>query len=366
MDTDQARDLLKRYNAGNCNTSEKHLVETTFMAFNEVNVEIANKKIKRIQNEVFKNLPRSKDRNNRIKIIITVSTAIAAAIALALGISFFDSNQEVKKNTIGAETILPVGNSAIITLANGKQINLSKNQGEVLIDQDHIRYADGSIIKDAVSNDYQTISTPNGGEYKIVLSDGTRVWLNAATVLRYPASFREHSERKVTLVSGEAYFEVAKDKKHPFIVLNGNQKVTVLGTHFNINTYQKKIKTTLLEGVIRLSSFERNNSILLSPGEAVINDSGKLSKSNIDTTLAIAWKNGRLKFKDANLETILEEAERWYDIDVIYKGKIPQQHLTGGISRKSSLATLLKLLKLSGIKFSLKDESGRKTLSIES
>ncbi|RZK38798.1 MAG: FecR family protein, partial [Pedobacter sp.] len=245
-------------------------------------------------------------------------------------------------------------------------IELDKNKEEIKVNGADLVYSDGSRVYDNYKAESQTISTPKGGEYKIVLSDGTKVWLNAATVLKYPTSFRERTERRVKLVSGEAYFEVAKDPKHPFIVTSRNQELTVIGTHFNINTYTKTVKTVLLEGAVKLKSINSIDSISLRPGEESGYHGNGFQKQEADINLTIAWKNGKIKFRNADLKSILDEAERWYNIKVEYEGKIPNIHLTGGMSRKSSLATLLKLLQMSGVPFSLSDEQNITTLKIRS
>lgn len=363
MDNEQAWELLKKYNSGQCTEAEKVLIEKSFFAFNEQPVEISRDKLKALKKQVSKGLPISKSRS--LKAIITISTA-AAAIVFAVYMFNPQSENDVNRSLRIAEQILPRGNTAVITFSNGKTIELDQHQSELKIGDYELSYSDGRKIKMNSLVESQTISTPKGGEYKIVLSDGTKVWLNAATILQYPTSFRERTERRVKLVSGEAYFEVAKDKNHPFIVSSKNQNLTVLGTHFNINTYEKNVSTTLLEGSVKLDTENDFASIILKPGEESIADGASFKKTDGDLDLNMAWKNGKIKFRDADLKSILNEAERWYDIKVEYEGNIPNMHLTGGISRKSDLSTLLKLLKMSGVNFSLNDKQGVKILIIKS
>lgn len=363
MDNEQARQLLSKYNSGQCTEAEKTLIEKSFFAFNEQPVEISIAKLKMLKKQVLRTLPTSKSRS--LKAIITISTA-AAAMVFALYMFNRKPENDVKRSLRIAEQIFPKGNSALITLSNGKTIELDQNRNEIKISNYGLSYSDGTKLKNNTIEESQTISTPKGGEYKIVLSDGTKVWLNAATVLQYPTSFRERTERRVKLVSGEAYFEVAKDKKHPFIVSSKNQNLTVLGTHFNINTYGKNVSTTLLEGSVKVDTKNEFASIILKPGEESISDGASFKKTDVDLELNMAWKNGKIKFRDAHLKSILNEAERWYDIKVEYEDKIPNLHLTGGISRKSDLSTLLKLLKMSGVNFSLNEKQGTKTLIIKS
>jgi len=367
MKIEEARQLLNRYNSGQCTEEEKTFIERSFLSYNEHGIDISSIKIEDLGREVLSNLKKKTDRKSSLKLWITFSGA-AAAIAVILWM-YYPNNSETESFEL-AEQIVPAGNQAIVTLSSGKQISLSKTKSTLIVNPAHLSYDDGSTIDAGTLTGYQTIRTPKGGEYKIVLSDGTKVWLNAATVLQYPSTFREQVERRVKLVSGQAYFEVAKDKKHPFIVSSQNQDVTVLGTKFDINTYSNNVKTTLLEGSVRLNfNFNKKAnmaSLILNPGDQSVNENDMFTKTSTDTSLAVAWKNGRIKFRNAELSSILSEAERWYSIDVKYNGEIPDIQLTGGISRKSNLATLLKLLKLSGIKFKVDNRSGRNTLTIES
>ncbi|AZI24145.1 FecR family protein [Pedobacter sp. G11] len=365
MDYEQARQLLEKYNSGKCTDAEKTLIEQSFLAFNEQPVEISSAKLKALKKQVSRDLPIPKSRS--LKVIITISTAAAAA-AIVFAIYMFNRQPEndIKRSFRIAEHIYPTGNSARITLSNGKTIELDQNHDEIKIENSGLSYSDGIKIKNNPTVEYQTISTSKGGEYKIVLSDGTKVWLNAATVLQYPTSFGEKIERRVKLVSGEAYFEVAKDKNHPFIVSSKNQNLTVLGTHFNINTYNNEVSTTLLEGSVKLNSKDDVASITLKPGERSIADGTSFRRTDVDLDLTLAWRNCKIKFRDADLKSILNEAERWYDIKVEYEDNVPNMRLTGGISRKSNLSVLLKLLQMSGVNFSLNEKQGTRILTIKS
>ena len=365
MDKEQAKALLEKYNSGQCTEAEKSLIEQSFLAFNEQPIDVSFQKLKAIKKQVAQELPKPNIRTSSLSISITLLTA-AAMIALAVYIFMPQPEKGLNHSLTLAESIFPKGNVAVITLSNGKVIELNKNKREIKVNGTDLVYSDGSMVYDNYKTEFQTISTSKGGEYKIVLSDGTKVWLNAATVLKYPTSFRERTERRVKLVSGEAYFEVAKDPKQPFIVASGNQELTVIGTHFNINTYTKTVKTVLLEGSVKLKSINSRDSISLHPGEESAYHGNGFQKHEADINLAMAWKNGKLKFRNADLKSILDEAERWYNIKVEYEGKIPNIHLTGGISRKSSLATLLKLLQMSGVTFSLSDEQNVTILKIKS
>ena len=191
----------------------------------------------------------------------------------------------------------------------------------------------------------------------MVLSDGTKVWLNAMSSLRYPATFRGR-ERNVEL-TGEAYFEVAKNKEMPFRVKSGIQTVRVLGTHFNVNAYadEADIKTTLLEGSVEVSAAA--NKQLIAPGQQSVFEmqKGALYKLNIDADKEIAWKNGVFQFDGDDIKTIMRQVSRWYNIDVAYSGEIPAVKFFGGISRGSKLSDVLKILELNEMHFERRGSS---------
>ena len=198
--------------------------------------------------------------------------------------------------------------------------------------------------------EYNTMTTPRGGQYQLQLPDGTKVWLNAASSITYPTLFAG-GERRVE-VRGEAYFEVVKDPKMPFRVSlpeqaskQGAQEIEVLGTHFNVNGYRDEpaLTITLLEGAVKI------DASVLKPGEAYSN--GKVKKVN--TEEAVAWKNGYFQFEQADIRTVLRQLARWYDVEVRYEGKIPERKFGGDIQRDSNLSDVLKGLELSQVHFRL-------------
>ncbi len=257
--------------------------------------------------------------------------------------------------------VLPGGNKAVLTLANGKKIILDNANTGVLAKQgstDIDKTKDGQIIYKAFNhgqNDQNitlnTVSTPRGGQYQIVLSDGSKVWLNAASSLRFPAVFK--GKTREVEITGEAYFEVAKNAAMPFFVKTGRFVVEVLGTHFNIMAYNNEsfIKTTLLEGAVKVRS---GNSIhFLKPGQqALLNAQGQTKIiEDVDVDDETAWKNGLFQFKDAGIETVMRQAERWYNVTISYEGKIPVKQFTGRISRDVKVSELLNMLKYFGVNF---------------
>lgn len=315
-----------------------------------------------VDKKVFASLDRTDVANDSIRQISFVRRlwrplAIAAVflVALTVGYLVMDRNKESQSQMELADAIFPGGNKAVLVLSDGTSINLNDVDNGLLAEQSGMKIEkdeDGLITyelstlekEDAVIS-YNSIVTPNGGQYKVILSDGTSVWLNAASSLRYPTRF-SGNERRVELV-GEGYFEVAENKQMPFIVESEGQKVQVLGTHFNINTYDDEniVKTTLLEGAVKVSTGKQAG--LLSPGEqARVNlTTDRITISDVNVERIIAWKNGRFSFEETNIRNIMKQVSRWYDVDVSFEGDFSAVELSGVISRTENVAQLLKLLK---------------------
>nr|WP_121271026.1 FecR family protein [Pedobacter schmidteae] len=302
-------------------------------------------------------------------------TAAVAVLLVLSAVLFFYTNTP-QSNVISAHNdIAPGGNKAVLILADGRRISLNDVASGKLAEQAGLRVdkaADGELVYQTNAAAYQpqketaiiynTLSTPKGGRYQVVLPDGTKVWLNAASILKYPARFTG-TARKVELL-GEAYFEVAKvmmpqgpessPQKMPFIVKTGVQEVEVLGTHFNINGYadENGIRTTLLEGAVRLHS-PGLSPVMLKPGQQALLADHNFKVVPADANDAIAWKNGLFLFEDADLQTVMRQIGRWYDLQVIYKGQIPKSTYNGKISRNLKLSKVLEVLKYYKVNFSL-------------
>ena len=293
--------------------------------------------------------------------------AVAAVVLCLIGLWYiYPANKTAtpiiasQKNTVQKE-IAAGGNHAILTLADGSTIVLddAKNgdvtqQGTtkiIKLDSGKLAYINDRQPSDVIV--YNTISTPRGGQYEIVLPDGSHVWLNAVSSLNFPTSF-SGTNRNVAL-TGEAYFEVSKNKSMPFIVAIGETKVTVLGTHFNVNAYtdEKNIITTLMEGSVKFSG--KDEERLLNPGQQSVYDNTihSLMVKKADVSQAIAWKDGFFEFSNTDLGTIMRQIARWYDVDISYKTTIKDVAYGGGISRKLNLTEVLRLLETSGVKFKI-------------
>ncbi|MDB5146119.1 MAG: hypothetical protein JWQ57_139 [Mucilaginibacter sp.] len=294
--------------------------------------------------------------------------AVAASILLFISVgAYFFIRSNHKADNFAANTykgITPGGNKAILTLANGTTISLDDAGKGQIAKQAGVKIsktADGQIVyqADATGQAMQnTVTTPNGGQYRIILPDGTNVWLNAASSITYPTVFTG-TDRVVTL-SGEGYFEVAKNKMMPFRVKSAMQTIEVLGTHFDINAYNDEalVKTTLLEGSVKVIS--ATNSTLIVPGEqAVISrgGNGAISKQQVNLEKEVAWKNGVFSFADEDIHEVMRQVSRWYNIDVVYESDIPNEKFFGEISRSSDLADVFRILELNNMKFTVEGKT---------
>ena len=250
-----------------------------------------------------------------------------------------------------------------MTLDDGSKIDLDDAKTGILASESNIdikKTGDGQLEYTAGAQNVKTVkynilSTPMGGEYQLVLPDGSKVWLNSGSTLRFPTAFIG-SERIVEL-KGEAYFDIAKNPKMPFLVRTNNaMDIKVLGTQFNVMAYddEKNINTTLVEGSVEvLKGSEKTN---LKPGqEAILNrGSGNIKVAQADLEQAIAWKNGYFIFYNENIESIMRKVSRWYNVDIVYQGNLNNKDFVGTISRNKNVSELLKMLELTGaIHFSI-------------
>jgi transmembrane sensor len=251
--------------------------------------------------------------------------------------------------------ILPGGNKAVLTLADGSTIVLDDAQNGALAQQGNTKVIKlgGKLSYDPENGQtrevlYNTIATPRGGQYQIALPDGSQVWLNAASSLRFPTAF-VGSERRVE-ITGEAYFEVAKNRSIPFVVSVNGAEVQVLGTHFDVMAYQEEnaVKTTLLEGTVRFVSGSNNS--LLTPGQqSQLTKEGQIKVlSDVDVEEVMAWKNGMFDFEKTDIETVMRQLSRWYNVEVVFKNKKEYNSLTAELPRNTNLSDVLKVLELSG------------------
>lgn len=265
--------------------------------------------------------------------------------------------------TANNNIISPGGNKALLTLSDGSTITLDDAAAGELAKQAGVSISktangeliytiEGSSLNSTKADEllYNTIQTPKGGQYQVVLPDGSKVWLNAESSLRYPTSFNGNV-RSVEL-TGEAYFEVTKNKHLPFKVVSNDHVVEVLGTHFNISAYpdETTVKTTLLEGSVKVLSGRSKQSRLLKPGEQskVGYADNEISIQQVNTEEAVAWKNGYFFFNDEDLKSIMNKFARWYNVEVEYKGNVDDLRFGGRVSRSKGLEQALKVIDQTG------------------
>jgi transmembrane sensor len=302
-------------------------------------------------------------------ILMRPSLKYAAAVILvaALG-AYVYMNRHHKPDAVVVKPVapkqndlLPGGNKATLTLAGGKTITLDNAGNGNIATQGNteiIKTADGQLAYNSRSASaevyFNTVSTPKGGQYQLTLADGTKIWMNAASALRFPTAFTG-TERLVEL-DGEAYFEVAKNAQTPFIIkTKSGTTVQVLGTHFNIMAYrdEQDTKTTLLEGSVKVAFGQTEAT--LKPGQQAISPTERSTAivvnkhANIEE--AIAWKNGVFQFNDADLKMVMRQIARWYDVEISYEGNIPEKVFTGSMARNLNASELLSGIEFIGVKF---------------
>lgn len=382
MDANQFSDLLKRYRLGTCTEEESKWVESWYnQRRNNIYDPLTNEEEQLAGERIYGNVMNVLTYETPKNVVPLwrqprVWWVAAGTMLLMATAGYFAMNNkpvatqtaEIPKPVV-QPMVVPGGNKAVLTLADGSSIVLDSAANGALTQQGAttiMKKQDGELVYKTDSKTGEnavavnTISTPRGGQYQVVLPDGTRVWLNAVTSLRFPASFT--GDKRVVELTGEAYFEVAPllaspkggGKKIPFIVNvggSGGSQVEVLGTHFNVKAYNDEaaIKTTLLEGSVKMSS--ARGQYLMKPGQqARVGKDGKMSlNEDADVDEAVAWKNGRFQFNEADVETVMRDIARWYDVTIEYAGKVPAEKFEGEIPRSSSITEVFKILELSNV-----------------
>lgn len=328
-----------------------------------VSSERAEKFIKELQKKIEVSFEEEDSPSSIFNLFRWKRLMLAASFLLMIGVgSYFvfkkDNNHSSKLASHKTEDKKPGKTGAILTLSNGSKIVLDSVGNGLLANQNNttVSKKNGGLVYDANSGAqvvYNTMTTPRAHQYHLELSDGTKVWLNASSSITFPTSFAAN-ERKVK-ITGEVYFEVAKDKKKPFRVLVNDMQINVLGTHFNVNAYQDEatVNTTLLEGSVLIT--EKSKKILLKPGQqAQKQKSGVIVVNNdVNTDEVLGWKNGLFYFEEANLQTVLRQLSRWYDVDVVYENGVPTRSFAGEIQRDLNLSQVLRILEKNKVHFKI-------------
>jgi ferric-dicitrate binding protein FerR (iron transport regulator) len=389
VNTKITEELLNRYLAGRCTLAEEKLIADWYNSFDHLSPYFDDETcseaidLKAKTKTAIEAILAGQQQVSSVSIQIYTQTkrrrifaysSAAAIIILVISVWWMFSNDKTPTkeivNTASGLTdtgnITPGANKAILTLADGSKVVLDNAANGMLAQQNNVQVVkskDGELkYQPAAGNSqsiitYNMLSTPRGGQYMIVLPDGSKAWLNAASSIKYPTVFAGN-ERQVE-IDGEVYFEVvpvrsSTGRKMPFRVkINETTQVEVLGTSFNINSYDDEnvIKTTLLEGSVKVTKYAA--SAILKPGEQVsISQSSKLSQPiPVQTDQVMAWKNGLFQFNNVTIETVMRQVARWYDVQVEYERDVSRELFSGKIYRNADISQLLKILELSGAHF---------------
>jgi len=367
MTREEYNTLYEKYLSGNCTSKEREAIENyqdsiDLDRHHWIKDQMGEQELVKesIHSELLSSIARQKRRQIRIR----TWYAAAAVMLLILSSGLYFNNLK-KKTPVIAKTesprfkndVLPGDNRAILILDDGSQINLDDAQNGVLASENNtdirktgsgqLEYSTGDKLIETVK--YNTLSTPMGGQYQLSLPDGSKVWLNSGSSIRFPTTFI--GKERVVELKGEAYFDITKNKKMPFIVrTNNSMDIKVLGTQFNVMAYddEKSINTTLVEGSVQI--LKESGTAFLEPGQAAIlnKGTGKIKVAEADIDEAVAWKNGYFMFSNENIESIMRKVSRWYNIDVDYQGNLSNKDFVGTISRDKNISELLKMLELTG------------------
>ncbi|TDQ78122.1 FecR family protein [Sphingobacterium yanglingense] len=354
--------LLHKYRSGTCSETERALLESWYLyhdsdAIKDLSPEELSVDLLMIREglPLVKATPVLKLWRPK-----TWAVAAAAITVITLGVLLYKVSSshvdlqlvDQEDNELLFDDVAPGKKSATITLANGRTIELSDSKGGLVVG-DQLKYDDNTAVEEGTLRDLAgqeltmlVARTPKGGTYAFVLPDGTRIWLNADSYVSFPSSFKG-DRRKVTL-TGEAYFEVAKDKNRPFMVSTSDQDIEVLGTHFNVKSYpdESDAKTTLLEGRVKVIPREGSFKIL-NPGQQAVWSKNKLRLLTVDSESEVAWKNGDFVFTGQGIRDVMRTISRWYDVEVDYQTDPGDMNLEGAVSRSKKLSVILKVLESS-------------------
>lgn len=347
MKSKDANILIDKYNQGKADLEEKALLESWYLHY-KAGETLSPEDLQQEHDLGLEALHRHLKGSQTTRIWSRIASAAAIMLVFGTALYFYNTRHIGIKDKISlAQDIPPGKNAAVITLVNGKKINLNEAKNGVIVKEGGLLYTDGTGVEGTQKDKIElasvmTASTPRGGMYNLTLPDGTLVTLNAESSLTFPAAFAGKT-RTITL-QGEAYFEVTKDKLRPFIVKSEGQTVQVLGTHFNVNSYQtnRSIKTTLLEGSVKVMG--SGQEVLLSPGQQANLANHQFNVKTVDPDEAVSWKNGYFRFNDEKIQYVMEQIARWYNIEVVYQGKPTEEGFTGTISRTSSISDVLSML----------------------
>ncbi len=363
MEKDKLNRLIGSYIDGTCSDKERKTVEDHFLQYlTKEEATPSQEQLDRSFHSIYKKLRpmMSQGQPKAMKSLMKSMLPYAAAVVLLLGIGslyFLNNKQNPSSKSPTAsisEPVLPGGNRATLLIDGGKSIDLDDKKEGIVMQDGKIRYTDGSQLaggnSDIASKQY-TVLTPKGGTYQLRLPDGTNIWLNADSRISYAADLARTDTREVRL-EGEAYFEVAKDLRRPFVLTTAREQIRVLGTQFNVNSYSDETtgRTTLVEGSVGING----NTILMPGQQAIVDRYGKIRLATVNVSKVVAWKNGKFVFESAPLESVMKKIGRWYNVEPIYKGTVSERTFSGTLSRFEDIQKLLdKISYTSDVRFKL-------------
>ena len=360
--------LLEKYRKGECSPEELDFIESWYMQYNTAVEGLSQSdlenEVEMMAQSITPKVAFAIDQPSVWR-RLRLPLGIAASVLIICSIGYFLIPTQQKEQDIAKQEALisPGRQAASLTLANGKKIFLSDQQAGKVAQEAGVNITknrNGEIIYEIVGSadrvlGFNTLATTNGETYRVKLPDGSMVWLNAASSLKYPVSFK-NSDQRVVQLSGEAYFEIAKDRRHPFIVKSREQQVEVLGTHFNINAYNDEpgVSTTLLEGSVRLKP-ERGANRVLKPGQLAELTGGGLKVLQADTRAVTAWKDGYFRFKNESLQSVMRKIARWYNVEIAFQKGLPEDTYSGAVTRHGDIRQVLEIMEGSNnIHFTIK------------
>jgi transmembrane sensor len=358
MGQQDAKQILLKYQAGTATDEEKAFVENWLLYGTSGDPELTEDEL--LEDLVAIRQKLNIDTPQRKTITLWPRMVAAALIILSVG-GYFLMKQSAK-DQLHAD-IAPGSNKAILTLANGQQISLTDAKFGVLASQQStvIKKTDSGEVAYYVNNKptantitYNTITTPGAGKWGVILPDGSKAWLDALSSIRFPTKF--NANNRTVKITGQVYFEVVHNAASPFRVEANGQIVEDIGTHFNINAYANEptVKTTLLEGSVKVSKGDQ--SIVLKPGQQSVLSATSNKIRVEDAEDASSWKDGYFHFDKANIQTVMRQFSRWYNVDVTYEGQAPTLMITGKVQRNLKASEALKVLSYLDIHFKIEDK----------
>ncbi|ACT91977.1 FecR family protein [Dyadobacter fermentans] len=383
MELSKARELIQKYKDGTLTPTEKSILESWYLDLarsetTPIDAETLESHLDEVWNALPVHPKPEVKPGSTIPLYRRIAAAASVILVLGAGAYFFYAGQEDAApvaEAVAPADVAPGESKAVLTLADGAEIVLDSivngqlakegNTSIVKTNPGEIMYKPSGTTGPAAALTYNTITTPKAGQFQVRLPDGTKVWLNAESSVRFPTAFT--GRERVVEIMGEVYFEVAKmtvgQRKVPFKVLAGKQMVEVLGTRFNINSYQDEgiIKTTLLEGSIQVrESGNANGGVLLRPGQqAELAAAGKartdgkkgFDVKTVNAGAVVAWKDGYFRFDNVGLPELMRQLARWYDMDVVYRAPAGEHEFVGQIARSAPLSKVLKILEMGDVHF---------------